>query len=272
MAQCRRGLAMRDRFVADKKVGQEGMAQRVFINIVGFTDEERHALNLLFRISEEQGTTFSPWEPAAPEPPKAALVDGQSYEAPVEAESPGNADVPLIWVGPGAPKRAWRVFQRPISWPEVVQAMDELFPAPLDFDVDLDNLDTQPPDPVPLDAAPPRRALIAAADRDERLYLRAKLALAGLTQADEAENAADALEMARMNDYVLAIVDFDLPGANGWTFLRDLSHGQRPIAKVVVTSARASLMEHVHAWFAGLAGFFDKPPHPGKLHQVLTEV
>jgi CheY-like chemotaxis protein len=247
------------------------MAQRVFINIVGFTDEERHALNLLFRISEEQGTAFSPWEPAAPEPPKAALIDGQSYEAPVELQSQRNAGLPLIWVGPGAPQHAWRVFQRPLAWPEVVQAMDELFPAPLDFDIDLDNVDTQPPE-IPPDATPARRALIAAADRDERLYLRAKLALAGLTHADEAENAADALEMARMNNYALAIVDFDLPGANGWAFLHDLASGQRAIAKVVVTSARASFLEHVRAWFAGLAGFFDKPPHPAKLHQVLTEV
>jgi CheY-like chemotaxis protein len=248
------------------------MAQRVFIKIVGFADEERHALNLLFRISEEQGTAFALWEPNAPEAPKLALIDSLSYEAQVEIHSPRHGEIPFIWVGANPPPGAWRVFERPIAWPEVVQAMDELFPAPLDFDMELDNVDTQPPDTIPPELPPRRRALIAAADRDERLYLRAKLALADLTQADEAENAADALEMARLNDYVLAIVDFELPGAERWKFLRDLSDGQRPIRKVIVTSASASLIEHVRARFSGVAGLFDKPPHPGKLHQLLREI
>ena len=71
--------------------------------------------------------------------------------------------------------------------------MDELFvpPEPVDFDLDFDEsaAETWPPTP--------ERALIASADRDERLYLRAKLALADLTQADEAETGAQALELAR---------------------------------------------------------------------------
>jgi CheY-like chemotaxis protein len=247
------------------------MAQRVFVNVVGFTDEERHALNLLFRISGEHATPFSLWEPNAPEAARLAIIDGQSYEAQVEVELPRNANLPIIWVGDDAPARTWRRFPRPIAWPEVVQAMDELFPAPPDIELDFDGLDTQPPDTVPPDAMR-RRVLIAAADRDDRLYIRAKLSLADLTQADEAENAGEALELARMNDYVLAVVDFGLPGANGWDFLRELAKGQRPIAKAIVVADRPGAIEHVRAWFAGVTGFFEKPPHPGKLHKTLRQV
>jgi CheY-like chemotaxis protein len=255
------------------------MAQRVFVNVVGFSDEERHQLNVLFRISEEREVAFSVWEPGAPEAARLALVDSHSYEARIELESPRNADIPVIWVGDDPPARAWRAFPRPIAWPDVVQAMDELFPAPageMDFDLDLggggDELDTQPPDTLPPDMPPRRRVLIAAPTIEERLYLRAKLSLADLTQADDAQTAAEALELARDNDYVLAIVDFNLPGAEGWKFVRQLAGGQRPIAKVIVTAARAPLLHRLRAVFAPVAGFFEKPPHPGKLHEVLLRV
>jgi hypothetical protein len=249
------------------------MAQRVFVNVIGFTDVERHALNSVFRLSEDHETTYSLWEPHAPSAPQLALIDGQSYEGRVHAESPGNAHVPILWVGPSAPGIAIRAFGRPIAWPEVVQAMDDLVgptSGPVDVDVDFD-VDTLPPDTQPPELPPRRRALIVNADRDERLYLRAKLALAQLCEADEAESAAHALELARDNDYVLAVIDFDLPGS-GWQLLKDLDEGGRPIAKVIATKQRPSMPERVHAWFAGLAGFFEKPPHPGKLHEVLLKI
>lgn len=245
------------------------------MNVVGFTDVERHALNSLFRLSEEHETIYSLWEPQAPSNPQLSLIDGQSYEGRVHAESPRNLDVPLLWVGPSAPRTAIRAFERPISWPEVVRAMDEMF-SPMsqvvDVEVDIDfNVDTLPPDTVPPDLPPRRRALIVNADRDERLYLRAKLALAQFCEADEAESAAQALELVRDNEYVLAVIDFDLPGS-GWQLLRDIDEGGRPIGKVIATKQRPSVPERIHARLAGLAGLFEKPPHPGKLHQVLLKV
>jgi len=120
------------------------MGQRVFVNVVGFSDEERHALNLMFRISEERPSVFSAWETQAPEAPRVALIDGESYEARVELELPRNANIPLLWVGPNPPDRASRAFSRPIQWPEVTRALHELFPFDPDsgFDLDLEQLDT----------------------------------------------------------------------------------------------------------------------------------
>ena len=248
------------------------MDRMVFVNIAGFSDEERHALNLLFRISGEHATPFAPWEPNAPEPARLALIDGQASDARAEAASPRNAGIPLIWIGEGAPANAWRCFQRPIAWPQVVRAMDELFPAPLDIDIDFDGPDTQPPDTLPPDTPPARRVLIAAADRDDRLYIRAKLSLADLTQADDAESAAQALELARMNAYALAVVDFGLPGAKGWHFVRDLAQGPRPVANLIVIAERPTWIDRMRARRAGVAGFFEKPPHPGRFHRTLLRV
>jgi CheY-like chemotaxis protein len=244
------------------------MAQRIFVRVVGFTDVERHALNTMFRLSEQRGTIYSLWESGAPEPPKLALIDGQSYEARLELESPRNALLKLIWVGAVSPAHAWRTFERPLSWPDVVVAMDELFalPEPLDFDLAFDEGAAEKSD------NPAKRALIASADRDERLYWRAKLALADLTQADEAETGAQALELARAHHYAVALVDFALPDVDGWAFIKELTEARPAIEHVIVTKAQASLSERARGWFAGAKGFFDKPPHPGKLQDLLQRV
>jgi CheY-like chemotaxis protein len=248
------------------------MAQRVFVKVLGFTDVERHALNTVFRLSEESDPAYTLWMPDAPEAAQLALIDGESYEARLEMESPGMEGLRLIWVGAAAPEDAWRTYQRPISWPDVIRSMDELF-APveaLDFDLDADSAGpaTLPPEPE----APRKRALIASGDRNERLYLRAKLALAHLTHADEAETTAQALELTRANNYDVALVDFALPGLSGWDLLRELSHTKPVIPHVIITKDGASLVERARAWFGGAEAFFDKPPHPGKLHDLLRKI
>ncbi len=158
-----------------------------------------------------------------------------------------------------------------MSWLDVVKSMDDSFapPEPVDFDLgfDEDAVDTRPPND-----APAKRALIASADRDERLYLRAKLALAELTQADEAETGAQALELARAHCYAVALIDFALPDVDGWAFLKELTESRPAIEHVIVTKARASVGDRARGWVAGAKGFFDKPPHPGKLQDLLHKV
>jgi CheY-like chemotaxis protein len=247
------------------------MAQRVFVKVLGFTDVERHALNTVFRLSEESDPAYTLWAPDAPEPPQLALIDGDSYEARLEMESPAMEGLKLIWVGGAATEGAWRTFERPLSWPDIVRSIDELF-APveaLDFDLDGDSGPaTLPPEPE----VPSKRALIASGDRNERLYLRAKLALAQLTQADEAETVAQALELTRANQYEVALVDFGLPGVGGWDLLKELSSSKPAIPHVIITKDNASLVERARAWFGGAEAFFDKPPHPGKLHDLLRKI
>lgn len=240
--------------------------QRVFVKVVGFTDVERHALNTVFRLSLQRDTMYSLWSADAPAPPKLALIDGQSYEARLELAVPHDPRCKLIWVGSAVPDPAWRAFERPLSWSAVLEAMDEAC-APRDLvDFDLD----APPGEAPRD--PGRRALIASADRGERLYLRAKLALAELTQADEAETGARALELTRSHRYAVALVDFALPDVDGWAMLKELLKVRPVIPNVIVTKASTSAGERVRAWLAGAKGCLDKPPHPGKLQELLLRV
>ena len=246
------------------------MAERVFVKVLGFTDVERHALNTVFRLSEQRESAYSLWMEDAPGPPRLALIDGQSYEAGLELESPRNDQLGLIWVGAVAPAHAWRTFERPISWPEVVRAMDEFLapPEPLDFDLGFGSGMADAPPPG---ESPGIRVLIANADRDERLYLRAKLALVHLTQADEAETGAQALELTRANQYDVALVDFALPDVEGWAFLKELRQSQPAIGHVIITKSRPSLIERLRAWLGGADGLLDKPPHPGKLQGLLEK-
>jgi CheY-like chemotaxis protein len=260
------------------------MTKRVFVQVVGFTDVERHALNTVFRLSELRPTSYWLWTPEAPEPAHLALLDGQSYEARLAFESLSHEGPYLAWIGDDAPAGTWRSFSRPLAWPDVVQAMDEMF-TPLttvDFDVELDvdvdvdlDLDTGPAT-VPPEAlagdVPSRRALIASSDLSERLYLRAKLALHELTVADEAETAADVMELLRQNHYEVALIDFGLRGSDGWPFIRRLAQARSMISHLVVTKDSASPRERIKAWLAGVEAFLTKPADPLKLQRMLRKV
>ena len=56
----------------------------MFVNVVGFSAVERHALNTLFRLSEGRGAglpAYGLWAAGAPAPVKMALLDGTSEAA-----------------------------------------------------------------------------------------------------------------------------------------------------------------------------------------------
>ncbi len=254
------------------------MAQRVFVKVVGFSAAERHALNTVFRLSEERDIMYSLWVDAAPEAPRLLLVDGEHARAAAEAGTRGAAK--LVWAGPHAPAGAWRVLQRPIAWPGVLHGMDAFFgggevPEPdpdLDLDFDLgpgtDAMDTQPPEPeVQLP-----RALIASADRDQRLYLRARLALAGLALVDDAETGAQALALASRQPYRLAIVEHQLPQIDAWAVLKRLRGSRLQPSAVVVAKGGGTMRDRLRARLGGAAAFFELPVDPVVLHGVLRRV
>ena len=37
--------------------------QRIYVSVVGFSDVERHALNTIFRLSEDRDVSYAPWVP-----------------------------------------------------------------------------------------------------------------------------------------------------------------------------------------------------------------
>lgn len=243
------------------------MGDRVFVKVVGFTDVERHALNTVFRLSDERAATYVLWTPDAPEPPRLALVDGQTAEGRQALESPNtDPDLKLIWVGAITPAHAVRSFVRPLVWPDVVQAMDELFAPPptVDFDLDLDPV-------APTAAAPGKRALVSGADADQRFYLRAKLASVGLLDVDEAESAARVEELVKIKHYQVILLDLDLPDADGWALLRRLT-ALAPPAPVIAFAQDVGFAVRLRSRFAGAQACLGKPPHPGKLQALLQKI
>jgi CheY-like chemotaxis protein len=244
------------------------MAQRIYIKVVGFSDEERHALNTLFRLSEQCLLMYQLWSPAARGPAGMVLLDGDSYEARLEAESPLNRGVKMLWVGEDAPAQVWRSLPRPFAWPEVIATMDTLFqPASIDLDLNMAG-----PDDETRPRRPPKLALIVSPSRDERLYIRARLSLASLTQADEAESGTEAMTLARSKQYDFAVVDFQLPDMTAWNLLRGLRQGKKAIPHVAMTKAQRSLPEHVRAWLGGAEALLDSPPHPQRLNAWLRRI
>ena len=242
--------------------GRENMAQRVYIKVVGFSDEERHALNTVFRLSEQCRTMYQLWTPQSAEPPRGALLDGQSWEARVEAESRLHPELRLLWVGANAPSTVWRTFQRPIPWPEVVEALDLAF----DPDAPDVNLDGEPDSVMSQ-----KQALIVSGDRNSRLYLRARLSLARLTLADEAETGTEAVQLARGKQYDVALVDSALNDMDAWALLRHLRRGRNPIRHIALTKAARSLSERMRAWMGGTA-LLEHPPDAERLDAWLSRI
>lgn len=240
------------------------MTRTVSVRVIGFEDTERHSLNTLLRLSDGRDIRYQLWQ-AGPGP-DLALVDSQCFEALLELESPSNAGLKMIWIGAGMPPQAWRCFGRPVQWADVIEAMDELFRPPAQVDFDLTDPESVKP-PIP-----GRRALIASADRNHRLYLRARLALSHLTQADEALTGADALELARRYRYDLAMIDLDLPGAQGWKLVRQLGACTPRITHLIATNGRASAGERMRAWLARAHNLPGEKLDPAQLQALLERV
>jgi CheY-like chemotaxis protein len=243
------------------------MGSTVFVKVVGFRDVERHALNTLFRVSAEQRTCYALWTPEAPVMPHIALIDVDSYEAGMALASPGlNRNLKLICVGEGAPERAWRVFPRPINWSAILRSMDQLF-AQVGVDIDLD------PNGQPTTIIPPgvRQTLVIEPTRDDRLYLRARLSLAGLIDVDEVASVPLAKNKLRERHYDIVIVNVDMLD-DPWALVERLTVAQPPIGSVVVTTANRSWAMHERAEQSGCRALLDKPYDPGHLYRVFQMI
>lgn len=258
------------------------MMQRVFVRVVGFSSVERHALNTVFRLSQDRPSarewSYEPWLPDSPTAPKLALIDGSSpdaSEALAELESLGG--VGIIWVGSISPAKAWRSFQRPLSWPLMLSCMDEYF-TPGGDRVDLDfGHDTWPSvlESTGAHMFPEhhlRRVLLADADGDSRLYLRTKLSSFGITHIDEAQNVLEAKDflsperLQRMG-YDMVVVDLDLPGGDPWTVL---AQAGSPRLKLLIQH-RLSLTTRMSARVNGCTAM-GKPLDPSRLNELLAKI
>ena len=259
------------------------MQQRVFIRVVGFTDAERHALNTLFRLSQDttlgRTRSYEPWLPDAPQAARLVLIDGSDGTAAQELnDARHNPDAGLIWVGAVSPAHAWHTFSRPLRWPEVVQAMDEYFtqnskPAALDFDIASDTLGAQleaaATMPAQFDAtSQPKRALIADTDREASLYLASKLAAMGITHTDEAQSTAQAKELLVQQRYAFVSIDMALAGEDPWLAV---AQARRQGSLVLITGQQIGITTRLSAKVNGCS-VMQKPLEPAALSLLLQKI
>lgn len=177
----------------------------------------------------------------------------------------------------------------------------------VDFDLDFDPLQTEPsltpwpaanPDPdadasglrtQPLMRSQSRqrqgpRVLVVSTDFDERMYLRARLAIAGLVWMDEATTTTQAISAMADGMHVLVFMNLDSPVIDAWALVEHLL-ALNPKAKPVATTA---IQEQDTGWKplrhwqhsqvykkAMAAGFHDlliKPIQVKSLTQIISRV
>lgn len=252
----------------------ESLLPRVFVNVVGFSAVERHALNTLFRLSEGRGAglpAYGLWAAGAPAPVKMALLDGTSALAHAAlADLSLQSGVSIIWVdGAITPANAWRVFKRPMRWPDVLQALDDLYAPKSALDLDLVSGETAAwGDEIPLNA--PKRALVMDADIEARLYLRAKLGAHGISLVDDALDKSQAMALlAQPTSYQFVSIDLHSADGDPWDMVK-LANAAH--ATVLLTCQDNSPMLRAHAWFAHCSACLQKPLEPDELNALLRKI
>lgn len=202
--------------------------QRIFVSVVGFTDIERHALNTVFRLSEERDLAYAPWVPptdTATGPTERAqvlLVDGTSAEAVLSHARQMPHGQWLIWVGPDAPEHAWRVLERPIQWAHILHDLDAVFAARqadsgmLDLDITSPGLLQGEP---PQTDGPARRALLVGMSEREAALFRARFVMAGVEEVDVADSTNGTLDLMGRHSYCCGVFNLDDHQIDPWTLM-----------------------------------------------------
>lgn len=140
----------------------------------------------------------------------------------------------------------------------------------VDFSLDLGFEETRPPEPE----TQPLRALVINPEPTERLYLRARLALANLPLMDEAATAAEARGRmaATPTPYHLAIVDLAQTDMDGWALVAELQALQPTAPHIIVTSLQPAWKLKRQARKAGVLGYLCKPYDPTHVLELLQKV
>ncbi|MFM9881126.1 MAG: hypothetical protein ACKVOO_12040 [Burkholderiaceae bacterium] len=263
------------------------MSPQIYIKVLGFSDQERHAINSIFRLSQERETSYSLWGNETIQPAQLLLIDGQSYEGRLELAArelqardkalQGKPEIKAIWIGAGdsdpqTPPGMWRSLSRPLDWAAIVQALDELFaPAPAtDFDFDLDSArDPLSDDQDTLPGASQPRALMVHNSVEKRYFLRAVLALSGWLLVDEAVSASQAQDLLGSTAYELILLDLDLPTASSWSLIEQIKMLEHATPAVLAMSRQLGWWILYRAWVKGCKVTWREPLDSRKMHPVL---
>ena len=202
--------------------------------------------------------------------PHVALIDVDSYAATLALESPNfNAKLKVIAIGKEAPAGAWRFMPRPVDWVGLVRELDALFAALVDVDIAMGSgaalADRSTPPGVTV-------CLVVGLASDQRLYLRARLALAGHTQMDEADSAAQASRLLSQRHYDLIIIGLELADADAWALVEALKEMPTPPRSVVLATVSPTWTVMQRADQLGCSGVLEIPFSPRQVLGILQKI
>ncbi len=246
----------------------------VLVKVIGFSPEERHAIQTMLRLSQEGDVRFRLWKTADKLAPNVLLLDADSLEAALEVQSPTfTPQIKSIVVGGATAfvEGAWRVFQRPLNWAEVLRALETLFVA-AHPDISLH----APEDENPQDAAliPPgyKTALIIGLQREQQMYLKARLSLQGIAHVLEASDAGQAAEYLGQQGFDIVIVSQHLPDADSASLIQALrAHTHVPHA-IIVVMAQNDWASTQKIESLGVAGVLEFPFSPHQVAELFARI
>jgi len=146
----------------------------------------------------------------------------------------------------------------------------------------LYSVDSEANDETPKESYPTPRLLVDSSKRlrvlvaDDQLLVRAGIcelvkALPNLEIIGEARDGCEALQLIKMHDPDIVLMDLAMPGMNGLEALV-LAHKQFPRVKVIILSEHASEKFVSRALRAGAAGFVVKDDPVDELHTAIKSV
>jgi hypothetical protein len=252
--------------------------RRIFVGVVGFSDVERHALNTVFRLSEERELSYTPWTPltapgasVAGTAAQVVLVDGDSAEAVLSHAKETPAGQRLIWVGSDPPAHAWRVHERPIQWANVLHDLDTVYSAG-QVDSGLIDLDVSMPmslDGLTEETVPAlKRVLLVGVEEQDLATLRRQFALPAEFQLDEVFNTEAAIECLGRHQYCCGVFNLDNLQVDVWS-LAGLFRKRFPDAMTIALSQLAGPLGDWwkrrrvkrHAREVGVSALLSRPIH-----------
>lgn len=112
--------------------------------------------------------------------------------------------------------------------------------------------------------------LVVDDDSSIRSYLKTALERTPGTRVDVASDAAGALALVKQGQYALLLVDFRLPGQNGFDLLRSLRQ-ERPETPVVVITGAATTEEALQVIRQGVVDVILKPISLPQLNEAMQK-
>jgi AmiR/NasT family two-component response regulator len=116
-----------------------------------------------------------------------------------------------------------------------------------------------------------RATLLIGMTIEERLYLRARLALAGLTVVDEAASAEQAGPLIGNRHYDVVIISLQLGDVDPWSLVQAFSGMLSPPQAIFVSTDKPSWVVMQHAERAGCAGMLEIPFNPPQVAGLLQK-